>query len=711
MPSAPRSVTARSACLTVLSATLAVLLAAGSAIAQSTVSGDAFGVSASSLLINLTEFPDVDLDPQGGTASAAVAGLNLVGLLTTGAISVDTQGTAGASNADSESTATVTQINVLAGLITADVVTAQSSSTCDGATASSSAAGTTLANLTIAGVPIGALPPANTVIPISIPLVVTGAVTVNEQVPGGNGTTTSSLTVNLLHIQVSTLVLGSVDLVIASAHSDVACGPPSPSPTPTPGPCVPNAPITGDPIVSGEAYDFFVDVPPVSIPPNPHVVLAPTGGSLGASVTSFTQAGVVTTGTLIATTNGTTTPTMASSDATARVENLNLLAGLVTATLAQAVSSSTCDGTTASSSDANTVFAGLVVNGMAQANTPPPNTVVAVPGGSVTLNEQIPGGDGISSSSLTINLLHVVIAGVGEVVVSSAHSDVDCAPAIPPVGPTCTPVPTLTPLAPTPTPTVSATLTIAPTATLATPTSTAPTATATPTPTATATPNPDLNHFICYEIHHLPLNLTVSLIDEFGASFATVKHPKRICLPADKNDEDPVAVGQPETLTGFTIKQSAPKPFARVKGVTATNQFGQITFDVFKPDRLFVPTAKSLAGLPPPPMFPALDHFKCYKTAFAKTRVSGIKLDDQFGTITVDVKKPLHLCIPVDKNGEGIPSPGQALMCYLVRTTSGTPPPQKHLPNVVYTTHQFGSDALEVFGPRELCVPSTVTAP
>jgi len=72
------------------------------------------------------------------------------------------------------------------------------------------------------------------------------------------------------------------------------------------------------------------------------------------------------------------------------------------------------------------------------------------------------------------------------------------------------------------------------------------------------------------------------------------------------------------------------------------------------------------------------------------------------------VKKPLHLCVAADKNDEGIPTPGQVEMCYLVRTTNGTPPPQKHLPNTLFTTHQFYSDALEVFGPRELCVPSTL---
>lgn len=673
--------------------------------AQSTVSGEAYGVSVSSLLVNLTSFPDVVLDPQGGTASAAAAGLNVVGVLTTGVIAADTNGTTGPSDADAESTATVNQVNVLAGLVTADVVTAQSTSTCDGATASSNASGTTLANLVVAGTPIGALPPPNTTIPINVPVVATGFITINEQIPGGNGTTTSSLTVNLLHIQVTTLVLGTIDIVIASAHSDVNCGAPVPTPTPTAGPCIPSAPITGDPIVSGEAFDLFASIPPVSIPANPHVVLAPSGGSLAASVASFTQAGVVSTGTLTVNTNGTTSPTMASSDASARVENLNLLAGLVTATVAQSVSSSTCNGATATSSDANTMFVNLVVNGTPIALTPPPNTVIGIPGvATITLNEQVPGGNGTSTSELTINAIHVVLAGgLGEVIVASAHSDVDCAPVIPPVGPTCTPIPTVTPTTNVPT----ATATIAPTATAPTPTPTGPVATATPSPTATATPG-DLNHFICYEIHNPALNRAgVSLVNQFGPSTATVKRAKRICLPADKNDEDPVAVGQPETLTSFTIKQDTPR-FVRQKGVQATNQFGAVTFDVVKPDRLLVPTSKSLAGIPAPPMFPGLDHFECYKIAFAKTRVSGVKLDDQFGTITVDVKKPLHVCVPVNKNGEGIPSPGQAAMCYLVRTTNGTPPPQKHLPNTLYTTHQFGSAANEVYGPRELCVPSTI---
>ena len=42
------------------------------------------------------------------------------------------------------------------------------------------------------------------------------------------------------------------------------------------------------------------------------MVLAPNGGSLAASVASFSQPGIVSTGTLTVNTNGTTTPTMAS---------------------------------------------------------------------------------------------------------------------------------------------------------------------------------------------------------------------------------------------------------------------------------------------------------------------------------------------------------------------------------------------------------------
>ncbi|TMI34526.1 MAG: hypothetical protein E6H41_12795, partial [Betaproteobacteria bacterium] len=67
--------------------------------------------------------------------------------------------------------------------------------------------------------------------------------------------------------------------------------------------------------------------------------------------------------------------------------------------------------------------------------TPPPNTTIPIPGGAVILNEQIFEGDGVHTSALTVNMIHVVLtepltgAITADIVVSSAHSDVNFVPA------------------------------------------------------------------------------------------------------------------------------------------------------------------------------------------------------------------------------------------------------------------------------------------
>jgi hypothetical protein len=68
------------------------------------------------------------------------------------------------------------------------------------------------------------------------------------------------------------------------------------------------------------------------------------------------------------------------------------------------------------------------------------------------------------------------------------------------------------------------------------------------------------------------------------------------------------------------------------------------------------------------------------------------------GPITVAIKRPRDLCVPVDKNSEGILDPTVGFMCYQVRTSPQSPP---H----VFTTDQFESDDYPLFGIRDLCVP------
>jgi hypothetical protein len=213
-----------------------------------------------------------------------------------------------------------------------------------------------------------------------------------------------------------------------------------------------------------------------------------------------------------------------------------------------------------------------------------------------------------------------------------------------------------------------------------------------------------LSHFQCYEIHRKSFNLTgVSLADALGASTVTIKRAKRICAPADKNGEDPNAPLEDAHLTYYTLKQTS--RFTKVKSVTVDNQFGTSTVTLTKPDRMLVPTAKSVTG-PAVPLDQPIDHYKCYKVSGAKTKVPGIAITDQFGSIVVDVKKPLHLCLPAIKNDEGpLIDPATALMCYKVNGL-----PQVIRP-VLQTSNQFGPDQFDFFGPRDLCVPSTVTIP
>jgi len=142
-----------------------------------------------------------------------------------------------------------------------------------------------------------------------------------------------------------------------------------------------------------------------------------------------------------------------------------------------------------------------------------------------------------------------------------------------------------------------------------------------------------------------------------------------------------------------------------VKNVDVTNAFGTVTVNVSRPDRLLVPTAKSVTG-PPAPLAVVDNHFKCYRLTGARQRVGGLNITDQFGSIAIDIKRPLHLCLAADKNDEGIPNPGSAMLCYQVRgVRPGT------APNLVYTNNQFGDDQFPFFGPRDLCVPSTVVLP
>lgn len=208
-------------------------------------------------------------------------------------------------------------------------------------------------------------------------------------------------------------------------------------------------------------------------------------------------------------------------------------------------------------------------------------------------------------------------------------------------------------------------------------------------------------------------NLTVTLADQFEAGDFEVKKPVSLGNPADKNGE---GITDPDThLVGYMIKPLKGQPaHIPVIGIRVVNQFGEIFLDTKKPDRLLVPSAKDLDNPVAALVDPEAEHFKCYKvkvtegTPNFEERV--VLLSDQFVPPTqFTVKKPERLCNPVNKNGEGIANDVTHLLCYKVKQLKEAGKFEKI--TGIHINNQFGALQLDAKKPKELCVPSTKELP
>jgi hypothetical protein len=105
----------------------------------------------------------------------------------------------------------------------------------------------------------------------------------------------------------------------------------------------------------------------------------------------------------------------------ASVANLTLTAGgnAISAEFLMARAQAVCGPTVSGGSE----VVGLVINGQAITVTGEPNQMVDLGVGRVVINEQSSSPD---NSDITVNALHVVVDGVADVVISSAHAEVTC---------------------------------------------------------------------------------------------------------------------------------------------------------------------------------------------------------------------------------------------------------------------------------------------
>lgn len=174
--------------------------------AATTFSGEAVAVKANALGISLSVSDTGPLPSSGGNLSTSVASVNVAGVVSADALKSTTSG----SGTSSQSQSSAANVNLLNGLITADVVKSNSSASCSGSTASTSGSAQ-IVNLVAAGQTITVAPNLAVSLPGGITLIV------DEQTSSSGGNT-GSITVNALHVTGP-----AIDIIVASAHSDITC--------------------------------------------------------------------------------------------------------------------------------------------------------------------------------------------------------------------------------------------------------------------------------------------------------------------------------------------------------------------------------------------------------------------------------------------------------------------------------------------------------
>ena len=187
-----------------------------------------------------------------------------------------------------------------------------------------------------------------------------------------------------------------------------------------------------------QAYGISVSTPTVS-QKSPFAV-QPVGEAMATDQgQSVSVPGFVTAQDLFTIVTGDADPVDGSNAvSSATLGAVQLLNGLITADGVVAIASSTVGDNAVGSNAEGSSLGNLVVGGV-EVSDPAPNTRMDLPGvGYVLLNEQRPTGDGVTTSGLTVNMIHVVLQQpilgllgqvigyktVGNIIVGSATSSV-----------------------------------------------------------------------------------------------------------------------------------------------------------------------------------------------------------------------------------------------------------------------------------------------
>ncbi len=158
--------------------------------------------------------------------------------------------------------------------------------------------------------------------------------------------------------------------------------------------------------------------------------LPSTGGAEGQTLLKASVPGVLSAEVLHAATSG----QGSRSSSEASVAELSVTAGgnTVSAGFLMARAEAKCTGGNASVSGSSEIARLVINNDQTIVVSGAPNQTIPLPNGRVIINEQQSG-----SGDITVNALHIIVDGIADVVIASAHADITCPTTPPPPPPTC----------------------------------------------------------------------------------------------------------------------------------------------------------------------------------------------------------------------------------------------------------------------------------
>jgi hypothetical protein len=208
-----------------------------------------------------------------------------------------------------------------------------------------------------------------------------------------------------------------------------------------------------------------------------------------------------------------------------------------------------------------------------------------------------------------------------------------------------------------------------------------------------------LDSYLCYKTS-VAREISPTLSDAFDSGVYEGTKMKQFCIPADRD-----SIGVTDEVTSLSV-MGIKGPHAKQSAVRVLVGTDEFFFDTKKASTLMVPATRSYTAAPPA-LNPGndVDHYRCLKVAHSKDTArlpkgTTVDVDDDLGLRGVELKKPSSLCVPTDKNGEGIKRPEDHLLCYKAK------PLIKHTRDNVRVLDQFSQTVASFKGEAELCVPA-----